>query len=83
MALALADSLLPATAGADPRAAQFDPDDQGRRIVAWWRESAYTPDDNTDLFSLLNSSASTTSSSYSASSQQSLLASLFGTDSNS
>jgi len=46
MALALADSLLPATAGADPRAAQFDPDDQGRRIVAWWRESAYTPDDD-------------------------------------
>jgi ADP-ribosylglycohydrolase/protein-tyrosine phosphatase len=44
LALALADSLLPATRTADPRAAQFDPDDQGRRIVAWWRDSAYTPD---------------------------------------
>jgi len=44
LALALADSLFPATTAADTRAAQFDPDDQGRRIVAWWRESAYTPD---------------------------------------
>jgi len=44
LALALADSLLPATGTTDPRAVQFDPDDQGRRIVAWWRDSAYTPD---------------------------------------
>ena len=44
LALALADSLLPATGAADPRAVRFDSDDQGRRIVAWWRESSYTPD---------------------------------------
>jgi ADP-ribosyl-[dinitrogen reductase] hydrolase len=43
LAFALADSLLPATGTTDPRAVQFDPDDQGRRIVAWWREPAYTP----------------------------------------
>jgi hypothetical protein len=42
--------------------------------------SAY---DSTDLFSLLNSSSSTAANSYAASSQQSLLASLFGSDSNS
>jgi len=44
LALALADSLLPPVGAADPRAVRFDPDDQGGRIVAWWRRSAYTPD---------------------------------------
>jgi ADP-ribosylglycohydrolase len=44
LALALADSLLPDADAADPRAVRFDPDDQGQRIVAWWRDSAYTPD---------------------------------------
>jgi ADP-ribosylglycohydrolase len=34
LALALADSLLPATGTTDPRAVQFDPDDQGRRVAA-------------------------------------------------
>jgi ADP-ribosylglycohydrolase len=43
-ALALADSLLPPVGAADPRAVRLDPDDQGGRIVAWWRESVYTPD---------------------------------------
>jgi ADP-ribosylglycohydrolase len=44
LALALADSLLPPVGAADPRAVRLDSDDQGGRIVAWWRESVYTPD---------------------------------------
>jgi len=44
LALALADSLLPPVGAADPRSVRLDPDDQGGRIVAWWRESVYTPD---------------------------------------
>lgn len=37
--LALLDSLLPAE-GSAPR---FDPEDQGRRAVTWWRTGAYAP----------------------------------------
>ncbi len=42
--LALFDSLLPDPLASPPRPGGFDPEDQARRFLKWWREGAYTPD---------------------------------------
>ena len=42
--LALLDSLVPADADRGRASIRFDPEDQGRRIRAWYERGAYTPD---------------------------------------